>query len=164
MCSTHQGTAHLSVGSLLLKGNSPCIFQAELEGKGNSPYGSGSPCPQEPLRAHTPVCHLWVFPCSQVGVQLAWKIFPCVFWKACSGKLAPALAPPSDLLGVLPLLSFRVGVLLTMRSLKEPTVLPAGSSAWLPTMSPEMFASELLKGCPPQQGPLQLSGDRGVPV
>lgn len=63
------------------------------------------PLPTEPLRAHTAVCHLQVFPCSQVGVQLAWKISPCIF--PCSGKLAPALAPSSNLLGLLLLLSFQ---------------------------------------------------------
>lgn len=91
---------------------------------------------EQPLRAHTPVCYLWVLPCSQGSAQLACKVFPDIFWKACSEKLAPALAPSSNLLGLLPLLSFRAGVLLTTRSLKEPGVLPGGSSAWLPTMSP----------------------------
>lgn len=65
------------------------------------------PLPTEPLRAHTPVCHLRVLPHSKVCVQLAWKIFPCFSFKAGSGKSAPALAPYSNLLGLLPLLSFQ---------------------------------------------------------
>jgi len=105
------------------------------------------PLPTEPLRAHTPVCCLRVPPRSEVCVQLAWKSFPRLCLKAGSGTSAPAWARSSNLLGLLPLLSFQSGCFADGEMLKEPTVLPAGSAAWLPTTFPGVFVLEPGEGC-----------------
>lgn len=75
-----------------------CIFL----GKGNSLYGSGSPCPH----SHTCVSPVGI-PMLTAGCTTGLENFPLVFWKTCSGKLAPLLAPSSNLLGLLSLLSFQ---------------------------------------------------------
>lgn len=83
------------VGSLLFKGNFPCIFQGKRTGSMAQAGTEGS---------HTCVPPVAI---PMLTVQLPWKVFPDIFCKSCSGKLAPALAPSSNLLGLLPLLSFQ---------------------------------------------------------
>lgn len=100
---------------------------------------------RQPLRL-THLCHLWLFPCSQGNVQQAWKIFPYIFWKACSGKFAPALAPSSNLS-----CPFRAGVLLTTRSQRSPVCCQLAPLLVCPPCP--LGWHQLLRACPPQQLP-----------